>query len=300
MHGLGSKGALCDLPNAIIFIIMHFVPLIYYGQKVQPIRLLIVAGVVATGILLWRFLGVNKGRIIYKLLYRNKAAAFNTYFATLYSKFKYFTLLSDAEQHEFANRLQFVRNTKVFTGLGLTITDEMEILVSAALVQLTFGLNKFSVENVYEIQLAPADFYSPMLGRRAKGLTFESGKVILSWVDFKEGYRVGDDKINLGLHELAHALWEGQFADGSLDNAFDTFTHAALAQMQADRTENGIHFMRDYADTNIEEFWACSVECFFEAPTEFKRQLPELYGKISNVLQQDMAARLSRGVLQSV
>ena len=52
------------------------------------------------------------------------------------------------------------------------------------------------------------------------------------------------------------------------------------------------HFLRNYASTNIEEFWACSVECFFEAPIEFKKNIPDLYSKMCQVLKQDMAERM--------
>jgi hypothetical protein len=58
--------------------------------------------------------------------------------------------------------------------------------------------------------------------------------------------------------------------------------------MQCDGKKN---VLRPYAATNLEEFWAVSVECFFEAPIEFKRSIPQLYHKTGAILNQDMAER---------
>jgi len=43
-----------------------------------------------------------------------------------------------------------------------------------------------------------------------------------------------------------------------------------------------------YAATNYQEFWAVCVENFFERPSTFKIQLPELYDAICKLLNQDM------------
>ncbi|MCB9336447.1 MAG: zinc-dependent peptidase, partial [Flavobacteriales bacterium] len=42
-----------------------------------------------------------------------------------------------------------------------------------------------------------------------------------------------------------------------------------------------------YAATNMEEFFAVSVEHFFEAPDEFKVSLPDLYTQLSIMLNLD-------------
>ena len=58
------------------------------------------------------------------------------------------------------------------------------------------------------------------------------------------------------------------------------------------KINKGPQFLRDYAKSNIHEFWAVCVEHFFEAPVQFKEQLPELYIAMCNVLNQDMAQRI--------
>lgn len=49
-----------------------------------------------------------------------------------------------------------------------------------------------------------------------------------------------------------------------------------------------IQYFRNYAKTNMAEFWAVSIECFFEDPANFKKFYPELYRATARVLKQDM------------
>jgi Mlc titration factor MtfA (ptsG expression regulator) len=221
---------------------------------------------------------------------------FELYAKLLDEKFPYFRLLNDREQHVFVSRLRYIRNHKNFRSrdTALVITEEMEILFSAALTQLTFGLSNFDLESFTELQLTATTFYSRLIEHQVKGLTFESGRVILSWADFEEGYRIVNDKMNLGLHELAHALWITFFEDeGSrIEEHFREWNIVALRELKRMEEGSDSKFFRDYAATNIEEFWACCVECFFEAPVEFKTNIPDLYAGVCRVLNQDMAARV--------
>ncbi|MFZ6013111.1 MAG: zinc-dependent peptidase [Bacteroidota bacterium] len=47
------------------------------------------------------------------------------------------------------------------------------------------------------------------------------------------------------------------------------------------------NFFRPYACTNVHEFFAVSVENFFERPAQFKNELPELYDILTQLLKQD-------------
>lgn len=46
-------------------------------------------------------------------------------------------------------------------------------------------------------------------------------------------------------------------------------------------------YLRNYAYTNMREFWAVTVEAFFENPNEFKKEMPALYKRVADVLNQD-------------
>lgn len=170
----------------------------------------------------------------------------------------------------------------------------MEILVSAAIAQLTFGLSEFDIQHFNEINIAPESFYSELIGDDVKGLTFRHGIVIMSWADFVEGYLVSNDKLNLGLHELAHALSLDYSAQLEIENDMTDWAHSGIKELQRLRTNTDSQFLREYAGTNMHELWACCVECFFEAPIEFQQHIPELYRKVAKVLNQDMAKRMSQ------
>ena len=47
------------------------------------------------------------------------------------------------------------------------------------------------------------------------------------------------------------------------------------------------NILGDYAGTNYHEFWAVSVEVFFENPIRFRHELPHLFNAISRLLRQD-------------
>ncbi len=229
---------------------------------------------------------------------------FELYSKLLNEKFPYFKLLNDKEQRLFVSRLRYIRNHKNFRSRDteLVVTEEMEILFSAAIAQLTFGWVDFDISSFTELQLTATTFYSRLIEHQVKGLTFESGRIILSWADFDEGYRIVNDKMNLGLHELAHALWISYFEDNGsrIEEHFHEWNIVALRELKDMETGCDSKFFRDYASTNIEEFWACCVECFFEAPVEFKNKIPLLYAKVCRVLNQDMAARVTMRAPASV
>jgi Mlc titration factor MtfA (ptsG expression regulator) len=64
---------------------------------------------------------------------------------------------------------------------------------------------------------------------------------------------------------------------------FSTTTGPILAQVITNRQS----YLRSYAFSNLHEFWAVSVEAFFDNPEGLKKNMPELYGALCRVLNQD-------------
>jgi MtfA peptidase len=102
---------------------------------------------------------------------------------------------------------------------------------------------------------------------------------------------VSDDGFNVGLHEMAHAL---QMEDLIPNEEYSFLNEEALnhwhelAEIEMVRVRNGQNkFLRSYAATNQEEFFAVSVEQFFEQPGAFRNQLPQVYDALADLLQQD-------------
>ena len=64
---------------------------------------------------------------------------------------------------------------------------------------------------------------------------------------------------------------------------FSTSTGPILADVIANRRS----YLRSYAFSNMHEFWAVSVEAFFENPEGLKENMPDLYEALSHVLNQN-------------
>ncbi|MBA3971370.1 MAG: zinc-dependent peptidase [Bacteroidetes bacterium] len=209
----------------------------------------------------------------------------------LKQKNPFFKNLSVEAQEVFVARMFHFMEDKNFIGReGLIITDEIKVLISASAIQLTFGLKDYIISHLHTINVFPRIFFSKFLNANLKGLNTQSGVLSISWNDFKEGYTIEDDKVNLGLHELAHALKIDMDEDGNYDEHFSAYFERwediALKDFN-DLKEKKTTFLRSYGGTNMHEFFAVCVEHFFEAPKEFKKHLPHLYNYLTLMLNQD-------------
>jgi Mlc titration factor MtfA (ptsG expression regulator) len=168
----------------------------------------------------------------------------------------------------------------------------MPLLISATAVQLTFGLDNYLMEHFEKIYVMHHDYHYGFNSVPFQGHVNHEG-IYLSWTNFLKGYDNYMDGDNVGLHEMAHALAYVNFnvSDGRDDGFHDRFVHfsktgrAVFEDMQADLSGG---FLGRYAATRYEEFWAVCVENFFERPTSFKIQLPELYAAMCLLLNQDV------------
>ncbi len=216
--------------------------------------------------------------------------------AFLLKQFHFYQILDNQEQTKFRSRLVVLLQNKWFIGkAGLNLHDVMILFISASMVQITFGLKTFDFPRFNKIALFPDTFYSGMIEREVKGLTvYHSGLVIMSWPHAYDGHSNPNDKINLMLHELAHALYLDYFGNRRMLYGFDDWQQVAFPEFESMRRNDEHPFLRQYASTNIHEFWAVCVEHFFEAPFEFRRQLPALYQSMCKILNQDIALRKDR------
>jgi len=94
---------------------------------------------------------------------------------------------------------------------------------------------------------------------------------------------------------MAHALAYVNFPEHEHEGEDEAFqyrwfkTFTATGREVFNRMQAGeMNLLGSYAATNYQEFWAVCVENFFERPSSFKIQLPELYDAICKLLNQDM------------
>lgn len=202
----------------------------------------------------------------------------------------YYAQLSDEGKLRFLDRVQeFLEGVDIIGRDGMAITEDMKMQIAAAAVQLTFGLERSDIPSVQTINIFPTVFYSKLYNVHFKGLTTKNGIVSISWNDFEQGYANDSDRLNLGLHELAHAL-HISIDDGSWDkNVEELFYEWQEYALQFFRRlkNREIRFLRSYGASNMHEFFAVCVEHFFELPHEFRTELPLLYGRTALLLNQD-------------
>ncbi|MBK6963708.1 MAG: zinc-dependent peptidase [Bacteroidales bacterium] len=209
----------------------------------------------------------------------------------LNEKYRYYKSLSPKGRNKFLARLSYVQNKVQFTGYeGLEVTDEMKNCVLFAKIQLTFGLKLFHFERFKKIILYPESFYSRFFNRNLLGLTSGLGFITLSWADFQEGYLVSNDRYNLGLHEMAHALRLELMDYGSVDETLQRLSDEMdkLAEDEQLLASRGVpSILRDYAFVNKEEFFSVCVEYFFEVPEILNQNKPELFAMLCRMLNQN-------------
>lgn len=211
--------------------------------------------------------------------------------AILTKRFLYYNDLSTAQQTRFIERLQNFIAAKIFKIHDASCFKEMPVLISAAAIQLTFGLEKYLLPNFGFIHVYPQEFM-----RVQDSICFLEGNVSghavnLSWKHFLQGYADNADGQNVGLHELAHALYYQTFIVGeNIDHTFrDSFDHfnSYGNKVFEQELKPGNDLYSDYALKNFQEFWAESAEIFFEKPAAMKESYPQLYDTIKTLLNQD-------------
>lgn len=214
----------------------------------------------------------------------------NNYEELLYTSLPYYNTLTAEEKDRFLKRLYRLHQSKNFHFIGMPEIKEAPVLISAVAVQITFGLKKFMLSFFRDIYITPGAYQLQEASEPYIGHVSPKG-IYISWKHFGEGFSITDDRINVAYHELAHALHHENFAhekgiDWEFRKDFAKVSHVfgpALASSLKEKQS----YLRGYAFTDFYEFWAVSVESFFEDPNGLLKNMPHLYKIISETLNQD-------------
>lgn len=208
----------------------------------------------------------------------------------------FYVELGEAEQERFEDKLQHFVLTKTFSAVGgLTITDEMKVVVAAAACRLSMNLPWEEYTHVSHVTLRAASSWNRD-GTHVVG-TGERWKVSLSWPSLLRDMASSSDGRNVGYHEFAHAL-DG--ADGSMDGealgpptptSFGWRHVIASARAAVESAlRSGLPTPIDaYAATDDVELFAVATEWFFERPHDLSKQMPALYNLLRDFYRQDPA-----------
>jgi len=113
----------------------------------------------------------------------------------------------------------------------------------------------------------------------------------LVWSVVKKGFLIPDDELNLSIHEFSHALILDNKERMSFRKIYrhrDLISYLSAAEQEMNHMRGGGEsIFRKYAATNIMEFFAVSVEAFFEQTDRFAIDQPLLFDSLCILLNQD-------------
>jgi len=205
----------------------------------------------------------------------------------------YRELNSDLQKKNFKRVKQFIK-TKTFIIRHNEGFKEMPVLVSAAAIQITFGLERYQLPFFTYIQIYPEEYFAENALRVLAGHV-KDNTITIAWNHFLRGFTEQDGS-NVGLHEMAHALYyQHLIADVYKHKPFVTDFEDVMQQgeetfKQCRELSNRLY--SDYAFTNLQEFWAESLEIFFERPCEMETLYPALFRELCSLLKQNPKNKL--------
>lgn len=195
---------------------------------------------------------------------------------------------------KFHLRLAWFRSKKNFVFYGdIRQKEELKLLLSASVVFMTLGLRNYKMlRSLLRVIVYPTNYYSRINRRHHLGEYNPRFKtVILSADKIWEGFAVTDDNINLAIHEFAHALSFEMLKTGSWEaRRFRVGIRqiGQLFEIEEFRVKLvSSSYFREYGMTNLQEFFSVAVENYFETPSVFHHDFPELFNIIQQMLNFD-------------
>jgi Mlc titration factor MtfA (ptsG expression regulator) len=205
----------------------------------------------------------------------------------------YYRRLKSKYKREFRLRVARFIYSKEFIPRKLDIvSEEMKIVVASLAIQMTFGLPKIYLSHFEKIMVYPDNYYSTINNQYHKGeVNPRFGIIVLSWKNLVQGIANETDGVNLGIHELAHAIHlENRISNheyGFLDEKLWK-KYYDLAEFEMFKIKEGdTTLFRSAAAIDHHEFFAVLLENFFERPKALKAYSPVLYEKTTKLLRQD-------------
>ena len=220
----------------------------------------------------------------------------------------FFSQLSASNQAELLGHIQVFLAEKRFEGCAdLELTDEIRVTITAQACLLLLHRETDYFPSLLTILVYPSTYMveekRPIeehiweegtvtrLGETGRRM----GSLVLSWDAVKAGAADPSNGKNVVLHEFAHQLdYENYAADGvpglatrEQQLAWSEVMSSEFASLRA-ADETGIPTLLDtYGATNPAEFFAVSVEAFFEQPRALRARHPKLYAELRKYFKQD-------------
>lgn len=220
----------------------------------------------------------------------------------------FFPKLSATDRTELLGHVQVFLAEKRFEGCGgLAINDEIRVTIAAQACLLLLHRKTDYFPGLQTILVYPTTYMVEETRQVSEHVWEEGtqtrhgetgrrmGSLVLAWGAVKHGAADPSDGKNVVLHEFAHQLdFENGAADGvpelatrEQQLAWSEVMRWEFASLRA-ADETGIPtLLNTYGATDPAEFFAVSVEAFFEQPRALRSLHPDLYVELQKYFQQD-------------
>ncbi len=220
----------------------------------------------------------------------------------------FFQRLSATDRAELLAHIQVFLAEKRFEGCGgFAITDEVCVTIATQACLLLLHRRTDYFPGLLTILVYPLT-YMVEEKRQVGEHVWEQGTVsrfgetgrrmgslVLSWGAVKHGAADPADGKNVVLHEFAHQLdFENHAADGvpglatrEQQFSWSEVMRSEFASLRAADESGMPTLLNTYGATDPAEFFAVSVEAFFERPHALRVRHPELYVELQAYFNQD-------------
>lgn len=205
--------------------------------------------------------------------------------------------------------MQVFLDEKRFEGcLGFQVTDEVRVTIAAYACLLLLHLDRNYYPRLRTVLIYPAAYearttlyhgYIQEDGVDVRiGESWPEGRVVLSWMDVKDGIRGRGGGENVVLHEFAHQLDEESgegngtpvLPDRAARHAWVEVFEREYQVLVAAVAEKRTTFLDAYGAENPAEFFAIATEHFFGESRQLRRRHADLYAQLKTFYRQDPAA----------
>jgi Mlc titration factor MtfA (ptsG expression regulator) len=229
----------------------------------------------------------------------------------------FFHKLSASDRAELLGHVQVFLAEKHFEGCGgFAITDEARVTIAAQACLLLLHRETDYFPDLLTILVYPLS-YMVEQKRQVTEHVWEEGTVsrlgetgrrmgslVLSWGAVKHSAADPADGKNVVLHEFAHQLdFENHAVDGvpGLETpeqqlSWSEVMRSEFASLRAADATGIPTLLNTYGATDPAEFFAVSVEAFFEQPRALHARHPKLYAELRNYFNQDPVEYSGEGV----
>jgi MtfA peptidase len=220
----------------------------------------------------------------------------------------FFRRLSGSDRAELLGHIQVFLTEKRFEGCGgFTVTDEVRVTIAAQACLLLLHRKTDYFPELLTILIYPLAYMVEEKRQIGENLWEEGtvsrlgetgrrmGSLVLSWDAVKYGAADPSDGKNVVLHEFAHQLdFENHAVDGvpalatrEQRLAWAGVMRSEFASLRA-ADQSGIPTLLDtYGARDAAEFFAVSVEAFFERPYALRAGHPKLYAELQKYFRQE-------------